>query len=186
MRNWINIVEVFGGSTSFPGRGLRLFPPIMYEYIASILYDVSDEHVKTYLINWFIPVLQADNPDFDETLFRELIATPRQIHVFQVKFQARHYYYLAHFVKAIADQNAREFVCNWLADHIGRASNPEFRMGRWKQYCGLEITPLEQKLSGPIRRHYADGVWKWPQWYQDYLDSIGEYHDPRTGRRSKI
>lgn len=177
------IIKEWGGARGFPGVGQRLFSGDLVLYIADALHHIEDEGVKKYLTDWFVTVFSKDRQKFNTKTFLQAVDTSfKRTKTEPPRFQARHYYYLAKFVSNIEDLNAREFVCNWLADIIGSKINPKFNKERWKEWCGLEVTPMEKKLAGIVKRRYESGKgYVWPKWYQDHLDATGQTHDPDTG-----
>ena len=157
------ITEAWGGSTSFGGTGQGIFRQAQYEHVANGLHDIPDEHAKEYLTDWFIDIFQRDKQKFKPDVFRRAVANGCREPA-NPRFQARHYYYLAHFVCQLDDPNIKDFVANWLAKIVGQG-NPDFRPARWKKFCGLELAPDEEKVvnSPRKRRFWNDETGRWDE-----------------------
>ena len=142
----------FGGRHGYGGEGNGYFQQRFYVYIADALHDVHDAPAREYLTNWFVGLFKSDNSRFKESVFRAAVETGIHSNG-SPQFQQRHFYYMAHHIKAIADEHIREFVCNWLGGVIG-STNPQFQPMRWRQFCGLPMTPEQEQGMKRTRTQY--------------------------------
>jgi len=142
------VEEQYGGAPGFGSRshggfGKKVFRKRQVEYIAWELNHIEDPAIRDHLTTWCAQILQLDNPDFKPDAFAQLVASSRGYRP-SAQFQSRHFYFLAHEVAEIADVNEREFVCDWLADAIGR-TNQYFNDERWRKFCNLEPESYERR-----------------------------------------
>lgn len=143
LNEMMDLHEIFGGARGYGGTGNGFFQQRFYVYIANKLHDVADPPAREYLTNWFVDTFKQDNSRFKEQVFRQAVAGGISSRGYP-EFQQRHFYYLAHHIKAIADENIREFVADWLGDVIG-STNEQFLPMRWRKFCGLPMTPEQDK-----------------------------------------
>jgi hypothetical protein len=155
-------VDPWGGSNSFGGTGQHIFQSTHIRHIANALHDIADEHAKEFMTDWFVGILEKDHSNFDPKRFRMAVERGNNAIAKSMRFQARHFYYLAHFVCQIEDENIKDFVAHWLGEIVGRG-NPEFRPARWKKFCGLELAPGEEKQINAPRKasRYNDDTGRW-------------------------
>lgn len=139
----ISLNELFGSSHGYGGEGNGIFQQRFYVYIANSLHSVDDMQAREFLTNWFVGMFKSDNARFKENLFREAVANGMRAGP-APQFQQRHFYYLAHHIKQMDDENIREFVADWLGKVIGR-TNHDFLPMRWRKFCGLPMTPEQDK-----------------------------------------
>lgn len=150
----LNLAEAWGGSHGFPGNGKNLFKSSHYIYIANQLHDISDQHAKEYLTNWFSETFLKDNPAFKPHQFQAAVDKGHLRAAPSMRFQQRHFYFLAQYVKAVTDPHVREFLTDWLGEMFAN-KNGDFRIQRWRKFCGMELTPDEESdVDAPRHRRY--------------------------------
>jgi hypothetical protein len=138
------------GARSHGGFGERVFKRAHLMYIAERLRYISDNVVRDHLIQWFMKVFKLDNPDFNAEAFQQAVNADHGYEP-RVIFEARHFFFLAHEVAEIPDIHERTFVCDWLADQLGRTNN-KFNDETWRKYCHL---PAEDWRRGEVAHNRA-------------------------------
>jgi hypothetical protein len=104
---------------------------------------LDDVHEKEFLTNWFVRILQADNHKFKESLFRRAAQNGIAARS-PPNFQQRHFYYLAHFIKAESDPSIREHLTKWVGELVG-GTNSQFKWSRWKEFCSRDDDDVDDE-----------------------------------------
>lgn len=130
------------GNKGFPGYGRGLFRAAYYRYIGSHIARISDNHVREFLKVWFADLFYKDKAAFKKDAFFKFVDAGNTNDSSNAPFQQRHFYYLAHHVKQIEDEHARNFLIEWLGDVAGD-TNEYFLFDRWKKEC----TPDDERTD---------------------------------------
>lgn len=136
------------GQRAHGGFGQRFFRQSHYRYIAhQILLTIHDPALRTPLADWFAAAFHDDDPTFDSTGFRQMVADGAVWGTPDARFQQRHFYFLAHEIAATDDAEIRDFLCEWLG-RLFRSLNSHFQLDRWRKYCHLAPTdPTQQGVQ---------------------------------------
>lgn len=130
------------GERGHGGFGKKFFTAGHYRFIAAKLSHVSDATVKRHLINWWSKLFTLDNPAFKPEAFAKVASAYSMAP--NVRWQQRHFYFVAHEIAETADPHERKFLCDWFAENVGR-TNEYFQIRRWEEYCHLDAESYDRK-----------------------------------------
>jgi len=114
------------GRRSHGGFGKAVFGPRHINYIADGVGQIEDAMVRQHLTQWLSEVFKLDNPKFNPEAFVEAVNRSAEGGRYRsrgtAQFQSRHFYFLAHEIAEIADVHERQFMCDWMAEIVGRTN----------------------------------------------------------------
>ena len=134
-----------GWGNGFRGMGAQLFSRPYYGQIGIMINreHEGNETVKKALTGWFMNAFQVDKPNIDPEIIREAMAEGTGG---KPRWQERHFYHLAHMIKATPDRHMAEYICSWLSDFFGdhgsAGFNEYFQPARWYKFCEIPM-PVE-------------------------------------------
>lgn len=144
--NWGGRTWVPGfGQRGFPGFGKKLFPPSLRNFIGVQVTKLDDPIVRKDLAQWFGRAFVLDRPTgaptnvrggFDPEAYAGAIEAGQLQHGSVIRFQMRHFYFMARVVSEEPNVQRRAFVCHFLSE-IFEEYGEFFMPSRWEDHCNI-------------------------------------------------
>lgn len=132
------------GYRGFGGYGQSFFRQAYYIAIANLCARGIPTPVKDTVVQWFADAFSKDNPKFKADVF--IKACDSGASGKPVKWEQRHFYYLAECIKQIQSETMKEYIATLLTDYFYRGPG-NFMKSRWYKYCGVPDPDATEELK---------------------------------------
>lgn len=152
------VVEI-GSTHRSTGRGEGAFSRGAYQQMATWLSGLEDHDVRMFIANLAADIYENDNSGFKKELFLRKVSEG-ETYAANFRWQQRHYWSFANAIKALPNQNMKDFIGIWLGDQFERQRNRSiewrgFRRNLWDSACGIDGSDPEI-AENPYLKKYRD------------------------------